>query len=247
MKQVAKFLRTAFTEYLLTTASEIPRVSFLKIFFFVSLDKSLLLHRRCLISKFSEILILVCRKIFSAFYPILHETFSNSYGFPLMQEFNPFYPHLVLYDRKIFLFNLDWFEQLFNFVSSKVPFAKLRCEECSYKTAFKNTEAAIPKCSSEAVTQRCSVEKVFLDILQNSQENNCTIVSLLIKLQASASACNFNKKETLAQVFSCEFYEISKNTFSYRAPVVAASSSSKEVFLQICQYSRENICIEVPF
>ena len=26
-------------------------------------------------------------------------------------------------------------------------------------------------------------------------------------------ACNFIKKETLAQVFSCEFCEISKNTF----------------------------------
>ena len=26
-------------------------------------------------------------------------------------------------------------------------------------------------------------------------------------------ACNFIKKETLAQLFSCEFYEISKNTF----------------------------------
>ena len=26
-------------------------------------------------------------------------------------------------------------------------------------------------------------------------------------------ACNFIKKETLAQVFSCEFYEISKNNF----------------------------------
>ena len=26
-------------------------------------------------------------------------------------------------------------------------------------------------------------------------------------------ACNFIEKETLAQVFSCEFYEISKNTF----------------------------------
>ena len=26
-------------------------------------------------------------------------------------------------------------------------------------------------------------------------------------------ACNFIKKETLAQVFSCEFYKISKNTF----------------------------------
>ena len=28
-----------------------------------------------------------------------------------------------------------------------------------------------------------------------------------------ASACNFIEKETLAQVFSCEFCEISKNTF----------------------------------
>ena len=36
-------------------------------------------------------------------------------------------------------------------------------------------------------------------------------------------ACNFIKKQTLAQVFSCEFCEISKNTFSYRTPPVAAS------------------------
>ena len=36
-------------------------------------------------------------------------------------------------------------------------------------------------------------------------------------------ACNFIKKETLAQVFSCEFYEIYKNTFYYRTPLVAAS------------------------
>ena len=32
------------------------------------------------------------------------------------------------------------------------------------------------------------------------------------------------KKETLAHVFSCEFCEISKNTFSYRTPPVAASA-----------------------
>ena len=38
--------------------------------------------------------------------------------------------------------------------------------------------------------------------------------------------CNFIKKETLAQVFSCEFCEISKNTFSYRTPPIAASSLS---------------------
>ena len=36
--------------------------------------------------------------------------------------------------------------------------------------------------------------------------------------------CNHDfKKETLAQVFSCEFCEISKNTFYYRTPLVAAS------------------------
>ena len=36
-------------------------------------------------------------------------------------------------------------------------------------------------------------------------------------------ACNFIKKETLAQVFPCEFCEISKNTFFYRTPLVAVS------------------------
>ena len=37
-------------------------------------------------------------------------------------------------------------------------------------------------------------------------------------------ACNFIKKETLAQVFSCEFCEISKNT-SYKIPPVIASEN----------------------
>ena len=39
----------------------------------------------------------------------------------------------------------------------------------------------------------------------------------------SPEACNFIKKETLAQVFSCGFCEISKNTFSYRTSPVAVS------------------------
>ena len=34
------------------------------------------------------------------------------------------------------------------------------------------------------------------------------------------------KKEALAQVFSCKFCKISKNTFSYRTPPVAASDVS---------------------
>ena len=54
--------------------------------------------------------------------------------------------------------------------------------------------------STEAVAQRCSVKKVFLKSLQNSQENTCARVSFLIKKQNA-----FIKKETLAQVFSCTF------------------------------------------
>ena len=41
-------------------------------------------------------------------------------------------------------------------------------------------------------------------------------------------AYNFIKKETLAQVFSCEFCEISKNTFFYRTSLVAASALCSE-------------------
>ena len=76
-------------------------------------------------------------------------------------------------------------------------------------------------------------KKVFLEILQKSQENTCAKVCFLKKLQATvkvsfliklqAKTCKFIKKETLIQVFSCEFCKNSKNTFSYRTPPVAAS------------------------
>ena len=45
-------------------------------------------------------------------------------------------------------------------------------------------------------------------------------------LRNVAKACNFIKKESLAQVFSCEFCEIFENPFFYRTPHVAASGSS---------------------
>ena len=54
-----------------------------------------------------------------------------------------------------------------------------------------------------------SIKYVFLEISRNSQENTYARVSFLI--------------ETLAHVFSCEFCEISENTFFYRTPLVAAS------------------------
>ena len=47
---------------------------------------------------------------------------------------------------------------------------------------------------------------MFLENSQNSQKNTCVWISFLTKL-------SFIKIETLLRVFSCEFYEISKNTF----------------------------------
>ena len=37
------------------------------------------------------------------------------------------------------------------------------------------------------------------------------------------------KKDTLAQVFSCEFCEICNNTFSYRTPLVDASACEEDL------------------
>ena len=54
-------------------------------------------------------------------------------------------------------------------------------------------------------------------------------------------ACNFAKNEALEQVLSCEFCEISKNTFFHRTPLVAASGrcSMKKLFLKTFQYSHD--------
>ena len=110
------------------------------LFLFV-LDKSVLLHSRCLMSNFFGILILVYRKIFPVFYVILLETFSNSYGLILS---------ILIYYFMINIFVQSWLIwATFHFVSSKVPFVKLWSEECSFKTASKNAEAAIRKCSSK--------------------------------------------------------------------------------------------------
>ena len=61
---------------------------------------------------------------------------------------------------------------------------------------------------------------MFLEILQNSQKNTCARVSFLIK------------KETLAQVFSCELCKISKNT-SFTAHLRTTASTDKASSLQV--------------
>ena len=52
-------------------------------------------------------------------------------------------------------------------------------------------------------------------------------VSLPFLSVVSPEVCNFIKKEALAQVFSCEFYEISKNTFFTEHLWTTASDSIK--------------------
>ena len=71
--------------------------------------------------------------------------------------------------------------------------------------------------------QRCSIKKVFLKILPNSQENTCARAFFLIKLQA----CYFIKKETLTLVLSYEFCQFFKNTFLTERPETTASAGDK--------------------
>ena len=61
--EILKIKDTFFTLNLGRTVTEIRKISFLRTFSFVSLDQSVLLHRIFLMSKFSEILILLWRKI----------------------------------------------------------------------------------------------------------------------------------------------------------------------------------------
>ena len=65
----------------------------------------------------------------------------------------------------------------------------------------------------KAATKCVLWKKVFLEISQISQENTCARVSFFNKVAGPKSqTCSFIKKETLTQVFSCEFFEISKKT-----------------------------------
>ena len=69
--------------------------------------------------------------------------------------------------------------------------------------------------SARSSHQRCSVKKVFLSILQNSQENACARACLWIKLLALGL-----QKET------CKIY---KNTYFYRTPLDDCFSSADKV------------------
>ena len=63
-----------------------------------------------------------------------------------------------------------------------------------------------------------SVKSVFAEISPNSQENRVSFLKV----------CNLIKKEALPQVFSCEFCEISWNTFSTNFKNVRQTKRTKK-------------------
>ena len=106
---------------------------------------------------------------------------------------------------------------------------------------------------AEAVSKRCSFKKVFLEISLNSKENTGARVTFLTKLQVLDPSFFFNKvaglrpaillKETLAQVFPCEFCEISKNIFLIEHLRTTASVYFKPFsFASISNVEQVNVC-----
>ena len=63
----------------------------------------------------------------------------------------------------------------------------------------------------EAVVQRCSVKKLFLEILQNSQENTCARASFLIRLQVASAT--LLKKRPWHRCFPVNFAEFLRTPF----------------------------------
>ena len=80
------------------------------------------------------------------------------------------------------------------------------------ETCDKNTDESFAHFISETVARRCSVRKGVLRNFTKFTGKHLRQDPFVNKV-TSASASNFIKKETLAQVFSREFCEISKDTF----------------------------------
>ena len=55
---------------------------------------------------------------------------------------------------------------------------------------------------------------IFISIFYRSSHRRCSVKNMFLETSQISQACNFIEKNTLAQMFSCEFCEISKNTFT---------------------------------
>ena len=80
----------------------------------------------------------------------------------------------------------------------------------------------------------CSVKTVFLQILQNSQEITCARVFIKESLLIKKKTLDFQR---LRSVFLWILWNVYKNTFSHRTPLVAASES-----FEISGHWKEKLC-----
>ena len=87
----------------------------------------------------------------------------------------------------------------------------------------KNTEAAVRKCSSEVVAQRCFVKKTVLrDFPKFTRKNLCQ--GIFITKVAGQGRQLYLKRDPVSW---CFMLNLRKNTFSYGTTLVATSSSSR--------------------
>ena len=173
------------------TATEIHRISLLRTFF-VSLDKSVLLHCRCLMLKFAEILILFCRKIFLVFFLILQETFSNSCDFALSSD----------------LKNI-----LTKHFPTMQPFANVLQNRFSYE---------------------------FFRI-----RKKISVLESLFNKVTGLIACNFIKKQTPTQMFSCEYHKMFENSFLIKKLSLKNSTSKKIKYFLILNILQKSTNINI--
>ena len=97
---------------------------------------------------------------------------------------------------------------------------------------------------SRSSYQRCSIIKgVLRNFAKFIGKHLCQ--SLFFNKVADLEPCNFIKKETLAQVFSCAYCEISKNTFLSKHVFFPVAPSVQYYTLPLCSekahQSRKNI------
>ena len=87
------------------------------------------------------------------------------------------------------------------------------------RAIYRNRPIELAFRNGKALTRSCSVKKAVLKNFLTFTEKHLRQSLFFNKIEVY----NFIKTETLAQVFSCEFSEIFKNTFFQRTRLVTAS------------------------
>ena len=97
--------------------------------------------------------------------------------------------------------------------------------------------------------RRCSVRKgVLRNFAKFTGKHLCQSLFFNKVAGLRPQACNFIKKETLAQVFSCEFCEISKNSFlTEHLRATASVKVGTEAVVRTCSSKYETPVLESLF